>query len=204
MLEQMLKYSTINHIMKLSLIIGFIFCLSLSAKAQSGGMLLQSLVLNGDTFLTCTLQEVVVVSRRTFKDPLEQARFNQLKRNVIIVYPYAKAAGDLFRDINEQLAHMDKKKERKKYVKEREKELDQLYENSLKNLTVTQGDILVKLISRETGISVYDLIKEFKNPVSAFYWNKLSGFFGYSLKQDYDPQQERDIEMIVRSIEGTI
>lgn len=189
--------------MKLSLIIS-ILCLSLFAKAQSSGMLLQTLVLNGDTFLTCTLQEVVVVSKRTFKDPIEQARFNQLKRNVLIVYPYAKEAGDLFRDINSQLATMDKKKDRKKYVKEREKELDQLYENSLKNLTVTQGDILVKLISRETGISVYELIKQFKNPVSAFYWNKMSGFFGYSLKQEYDPQQERDIEMIVRSIEGTI
>src|SRR6478672_5094175 len=113
MLEQMLKYVALKSIMKLSLIIGFILCLSLFAKAQSGGMLLQTLVLNGDTFLTCTLQEVVVVSKRTFKDPIEQALFNQLKRNVIIVYPYAKAAGDLFRDINEQLYHMDKKKERK-------------------------------------------------------------------------------------------
>jgi len=89
-------------------------------------------------------------------------------------------------------------------VKEREKELDQLYENSLKNLTVTQGAILVKLIARETGQSVYELISEFKNPFSAFYWNKLSGLYGYSLKQDYDPQEDRDIEIIVRSIEGTL
>src|SRR5205085_1732474 len=100
------------------------------------GKLLPIMILNGDTFLTCTLQEVVVVSKRTFKDPVAQARFNQLKRNVLIVYPYAKEAGELFRDINDQLSAMDRKKERKKYVKEREKELDQLYENSLKNLTV--------------------------------------------------------------------
>src|SRR6185503_6094788 len=163
MLEQMLKYQVIKFYMKRTLIIGFIVCLAPFAHAQNSGMLVPLLVLNGDTFLTCTLQEVVVVSKRTFKDPIAQAQFNQLRRNVLIVYPYAKEAGELFRDINEQLAAMDKKKERKKYVKEREKELDQLYENSLKNLTITQGDILVKLIARETGQNVYDLIKEFKN-----------------------------------------
>ena len=190
--------------MKRILFIVLVFSFTSFVHAQNGGMLLPTLVLNGDTFLTCTLQEVVVVSKRTFKDPVAQAQFNQLRRNVLIVYPYAKEAGQLFKDINEQLSAMDKKKERKKYVKEREKELDQLYENSLKNLTVTQGAILVKLIARETGQNVYDLISEFKNPFSAFYWNKLSGLYGYSLKQDYDPQEDRDIEMIVRSIEGTL
>lgn len=204
MLEQMLKYQATKFFMKRTLLIGLIVSLATFSHAQSSGKLLPIMILNGDTFLTCTLQEVVVVSKRTFKDPTAQARFNQLRRNILIVYPYAKEAGDLFRDINEQLSAMDRKKERKQYVKEREKELDQLYENSLKNLTVTQGEILVKLIARETGQNVYDLISEFKNPFSAFYWNKLSGLYGYSLKQNYDPQEERDIEMIVRSIEGTL
>jgi len=97
-----------------------------------------------------------------------------------------------------------KKKEQKKFLKSKEKELDELYENSLKNLTVTQGELLVKLIARETGMSVYDLIREFKNPMSAFYWNKFTQLYGYSLKETYDPQEDRDIEIIVRSIEGTL
>jgi hypothetical protein len=87
-------------------------------------------------------------------------------------------------------------------MRQKEEELDVLFEDQLKNLTVTQGEILCKLIARETGMSVYDLVKEFKNPVSAFYWNKMSQFLGYSLREQYDPQQERDIEFIVRSIEG--
>ena len=173
-------------------------------RAQTEGMLLPLLIVGNDTFPTCTLQEVVVVSKREFKDQIEQYRYNQLRQNIIAVYPYAKEAGRIFNEMNTTLATMDKKKDRKKFIKEKEKELDMLYENSLKNLTVTQGDLLVKLIARETGMSVYDLIKEFKNPMSAFYWNKLSGIYGYSLKQDYDPQEQRDIEMIVRSIEGTL
>ncbi len=172
-------------------------------RAQTN-VLLPTLVVGSDTFAVCTLQEVVVVTKRTFASQTDQYRYNQLKRNIMIVYPYAKEAGALYRDINEQFNALDKKKEQKRIVKEKEKELDDLYENSLKNLTVTQGDILVKLIARETGMSVYDLIKEFKNPMSAFYWNKLSALYGYSLKQDYDPQEQRDIEMIVRSIEGTL
>ena len=171
-------------------------------SAQNEGKLLPLLVVGTDTFPTCTLQEVMVVSKRVFADQAAQYRFNQLKRNVIIVYPYAKEAGVLFREINSTMSDMSKKKQQKQYVKDKEKELDQLYENSLKNMTVTQGEILVKLIARETGISVYSLIKEFKNPVSAFYWNKISSLYGYTLKEEYDPQQERDIEMIVRSIEG--
>jgi hypothetical protein len=173
-------------------------------RAQVEGQLLPLVVVGNDSFPTCTLQEVVVVSKRVFKDQAEQYRYNRLRDNIVTVYPYAKEAGTIFSEINDQLSQIDKKKERKKFVKQKEKELDMLYENSLKNLTVTQGDLLVKLIARETGLTVYELISEFKNPFSAFYWNKLSAFYGYSLKQQYDPQEQRDIEMIVRSIEGTL
>lgn len=172
-------------------------------RAQVEGQLLPLVVVGNDSFPTCTLQEVVVVSKRVFKDQADQYRYNRLRDNIVTVYPYAKEAGTIFSEINDQLAQIDKKKERKRFVKQKEKELDMLYENSLRNLTVTQGDLLVKLIARETGLTVYELISEFKNPFSAFYWNKLSAFYGYSLKQQYDPQEQRDIEMIVRSIEGS-
>ena len=190
--------------MKKLLILAILIATHAGVHAQTDGMLLPLVVVGSDTFPTCMLQEVVVVSKRVFKDQIEQYRYNQLRQNIIVVYPYAKEAGTMFSEINEQLEAMDKKKERKRFVKQKEDELDALYENSLKNLTVTQGDLLVKLIARETGMSVYDLIKEFKNPFSAFYWNKLSFFYGYSLKQEYDPQEQKDIEMIVRSIEGTL
>ena len=172
-------------------------------RAQVEGQLLPLVVVGNDSFPTCTLQEVVVVSKRVFKDQADQYRYNRLRDNIVTVYPYAKEAGTIFSEINDQLSQIDKKKERKRFVKQKEKELDMLYENSLRNLTVTQGDLLVKLIARETGLTVYELISEFKNPFSAFYWNKLSAFYGYSLKQQYDPQEQRDIEMIVRSIEGS-
>src|SRR4030095_9099301 len=165
-------------------------------------MILPVVIVGNDTFPAYQLQDIIVVSKRVFKYQLAQYRFNQLKRNVMIVYPYAKEAGAIFRQINDTLSSISKNRDRKKYMKKKEAELDNLFEDDLKNLTVVQGEILTKLVARETGMSVYDLIKEFKNPFSAFYWNKMSQFLGYSLRYEYDPQEEKDIEFIVRSIEG--
>src|SRR6185436_2493705 len=106
-------------------LIGFILSFTLIAHAQSEGQMLPIIIQGKDTIITCTLQEVVVVSKRTFKNPIEQAQFNLLKKNILIVYPYAKEAGQLYRDINEQMQAMDKKKERKKFVKQKEQELDE-------------------------------------------------------------------------------
>ncbi len=178
-----------------------LFMLPLTIHAQTG-MLLAAVVVGRDTFPAYQLQDVVVVSKRIFKSGEDQSRFNALKRNVLVVYPFAKEAGGIFNEVNAAMASMDKRKERKRFIKQKEEELNVLFEGELKNLTITQGEILCKLVARETGNSVYDLIREFKNPLSAFYWNKMSQFLGYSLRYEYDPQQEKDIEFIVRSIEG--
>ena len=170
-------------------------------RAQTG-LMLPAVVVGRDTFPAYQLQDVVVVSKRIFKSAEDQSRFNALKRNVLIVYPFAKEAGGIFNEVSTAMASMDKRKERKKFMKQKEEELNVLFEGELKNLTITQGEILCKLVARETGNSVYDLIREFKNPLSAFYWNKMSQFLGYSLRYEYDPQEEKDIEFIVRSIEG--
>lgn len=170
--------------------------------AAQTGMLLPAVIIGADTFPAYQIQDIVVVSKRVFGSAEEQSKFNALKRNVMIVYPFAKEAGGIFNDINSNMVTLEKKKERKKFMKQKEDELNVLFEGELKNLTVTQGEILCKLVARETGTSVYDLIREFKNPFSAFYWNKMSQFLGYSLRYQYDPQEEKDIEFIVRSIEG--
>jgi hypothetical protein len=91
----------------------FLSLLPFELKAQTG-MLLPVVIVGSDTFPAYQLQDVVVVSKRTFKDPLEQSRFNQLKRNVLIVYPYAKEAGAIFREVNEHMASLEKNRDRKK------------------------------------------------------------------------------------------
>lgn len=188
------------HYLKRSIPV-FIMLIPLLTRAQTA-LLLPTIIVGRDTFPSYELQDIEVISKRIFASPLEQSRFNQLKHNIMVVYPYAKEAGTIFNEMNYAISSMDKKKDQKKFIKQKEKELDILFEGDLKNLTVTQGEILCKLVARETGMSVYDLIKEFKNPLSAFYWNKMSQFMGYSLRYEYNPQEEKDIELIVRGIEG--
>lgn len=172
-------------------------------KAQSGGSAyVPVIIVNNDSFPILTLPEVVVVSKRTFASSFEQNKFLSLKKNILIVYPYAKKAGEIFNEVQHELAIKDSKRDRKKFLKQKEKELDEQFQEPLKNLTTTQGAILVKLIARETGQNCYELIKEFKNPMSAFFWQSAGSLWGYDLKVPYDPQQDKDIELIVRGIEN--
>jgi len=161
------------------------------------------IVVNNDSFPCAYLADVVIVSKRSFANAADQTRFNNLKYNVRLLYPYAKNAGKIFKEVQQELSITDSRHDRKKFLKQKEDELDKQFEEPLKNLTTTQGHLLIKLIARETGQSTYELIKEFKNPLSAFFWNNAGKLWDYDLKETYDPQEDKDIEMIVRSIENS-
>ena len=96
------------------------------------------------------------------------------------------------------------KKQRKEYIKTREKELRTQFTTPMENLSVYQGKILMKLINRQTGNDCYDIIKEYKNGLTARVYQTVAFFFGSSLKQDYDlnDKDDRQIELIVKEIDG--
>lgn len=185
---------------------GFLFaCLCINSKSVFGQGLVPAVVFDGDTIASVELPSFTVVSMRTFKDAYDQARFNQLKKNVYAVYPYAVEAGKIFMDVNTVLNSNVSKKDKNTFLKIKEKELHDKFAVPLKNLTTTQGVILVKLINRQTGQTVFDLLKDYKNGFSAFYWNNLGKLLGYNLKIDYDPTgADKDIEIIVQSIENNL
>lgn len=184
-------------------IFNVLFLVSIYASGQTGeSAFVPVIVINNESYPILTLPEVVVVSKRTFKSVYEQNKFYTLKKNILIVYPYAKKAGQIFNEVQIELTNRDSKHDRKKFLKSKERELDEQFKDQLKNLTTTQGEILVKLIARETGQNCYELIKEFKNPMSAFFWQNAGSLWGYDLKVPYDPQQDKDIELIVRGIEN--
>ena len=130
--------------------------------------------------------------------------WNRLRNAVYVTYPYARIAGRTINDINTQLAGVNSKKQRKEYIKTREKELRVQFTTPLENLSVYQGKILMKLINRQTGNNCYDIIKEYKNGLTARVYQTVAFFFGSSLKQDYDlsDKADRQIELIVKEIDG--
>ncbi|MBX9449477.1 MAG: DUF4294 domain-containing protein [Taibaiella sp.] len=157
-------------------------------------------IIGDDTFFVYPLENVDVYATKL--TPEQQKYWWNLRNNVIKVYPYSILASRIIEEIDRETAGMSKK-ERKKYLKAKEKDLKDRYKTELKNLTMTQGKILVKLINRHTGRDAYSLIKELKGGVSARLSQTGAFFFDNNLKSTYDPYHEdKDIETIVREIES--
>ena len=117
-------------------------------------------------------------------------------------YPYARKATDLMQQIEHETELIAKKRGQKKYKKQLEKELNGRFKEDLVKLTMSEGQILVNLIERETGETMYDIIKGLKSPVTAFFYQRIGKRFGYNLKDGYDPTQNEDLEIIIQGIEA--
>lgn len=131
------------------------------------------------------------------------AKYNRLRNAVYVTYPYARTAGVTLNDVALHLEKIPSKKERKAYIKTREKELKAQFTDPLSNLSVYQGKVLMKLINRQSGNNCYEIIKEYKGSLNARMYQTVAFFFGSNLKQDYDAQgEDHQIETIVKEIDG--
>ena len=131
--------------------------------------------------------------------------WTRLRNAVYVTYPYARVAGATINEINVKLTGVSGKKDRKAVIKTREKELRQQFEEPLKDLSVYQGKILMKLINRQTGNNCYEIVKEYKGGFNARFYQTLAWFVGGNLKQDWDLKEnklDRQIESIVKEIDG--
>ena len=129
-------------------------------------------------------------------------KFNKLRYNIVKVLPYANEASKNLKEINEAMATVPEE-ELNSWLKTKEKDLFGEYEDDIRNMTHSQGKILIKLIDRQCGVSTYYLVKDLKSGAAAFFWQGIGRVFGYNLKATYDPQEDdRDVEYIVKSIES--
>ena len=148
------------------------------------------------------LEEVVVYKPVIFADNQERLDYFVLKRKVLKVYPYAKMASERLAKLNDRLDKIKSKRKKKKYTKILEKFLQEELTAELRKLTRTEGQILVKLIYRETGITAFSLVRELRNGFRAFTYNTIAKVFKISLKEEYDPLNVREdlfIEDILRN-----
>jgi len=163
----------------------------------------RGIIVENDTLPMVDLPEVSVYQRKDFEYLYLKRRYRRLIYNVKRAYPYAKIAGTRLKVLDEYLATLETEKERKEYVNQVEGEIMKEFEQDVKKLTVTQGIILVKLIDRETGRTSYEVIKDLKGGLTAFFWQGIARIFGNNLKEIYDPDgRDRIIEDIVLGIEA--
>ncbi|MDG1501932.1 MAG: DUF4294 domain-containing protein [Ulvibacter sp.] len=146
-------------------------------------------IVQGDTIPReyIDLEEVVLLNKLSFNNKVDRRRYLILRRKTRKVYPYAKLASERLLTMTKRLQTIKKKRQASKYTKRIQKYIEQEFSEKLKKLTRTEGQILVKLIHRQTGTTAYDLVKELRTAWRAFWYNTTASFFDISLKQKYIP-----------------
>ena len=89
-------------------------------------------------------------------------------------------------------------------MKEAEDQIATQYTEELKKLTFSQGAILIRLIDRETGSTSYQVVRELRGRLRAFFYQGFARIWGYNLKSEYNPQanpEDDEIETIVTLLE---
>ena len=122
-----------------------------------------------------------------FASRKEKLRYYILRRKTIKVYPYAKLAAERLVALNDSLQYIKKKRHQKKYTKKVQKYIEGEFSEELKKLTRTEGQILVKLIYRQTGKTSFALVKELRNGWRAFWYNSTAKVFKIKLKEEFHP-----------------
>lgn len=183
------------------------FCLALKSAAQTHGVydtvkVYAYVTPQGDTIPMSYLPGVEVRTKLTPQLRKYWAEWTRLRNAVYVTYPYAVAASRIMNDINRKLVGITDKKERKKIIKSREKELRKEFTDKLTNLSIYQGKVLMKLINRQTGNNCYEIVDEYKGSFNAALYQTIAVLFGTSLKQGYDPaNKDSDMEKIVQDVE---
>jgi hypothetical protein len=158
----------------------------------------------GDTLPVVNLTYVTISEERTFASKREARKWSRLKRDVAKVYPYSKLAGKKLKHYNE-LMQGKSEKEQKRLMEQAEEELKAEFEDDIRNMTLNQGRILIKLIDRETGNSSYNLVKDLRGTFQAFFWQSIARIFSTNLKESFNPhtnKEDKMIEDIIETIEN--
>lgn len=168
-------------------------------------ILAQGIIVGTDTFAYFSLPLITIETQMPFATRKKYEQWTRLKHNVKKVYPYAIMAAARLKEYERELKNIPDEDLRKKYMAAAEKQLQKEFGEELKNLSINQGKILIKLIDRETGNTSYDLVKQLRGSFSAFMWQSLARLFGSNLKTEYDPTGEDVlIETAIKQIEAGV
>jgi hypothetical protein len=170
---------------------------------QGRSYLLQKVKRNGVTLPEVEIKEVTVYAHPRFPKKRDYRKYERLVYNLKKVYPYALIVRTRLFKVNEDMKNIATDKERKDYMKKVEKDVFAEYEDDIREMTITQGRLLIKLIDRETQNTSYTLIKDYRGKLAAAFWQGIARIFGTNLKEEYDPfGEDALIESIIQDIDA--
>lgn len=194
--------SMLRYTRKVQMLMAMLLASASYAQSSGSPRVVQAKVMDGDTVAIVQLPEAQVVTRWKPRDRREAQRYDRLTRNVVRVYPYAHMTGKLLREYEYDLSRISRESDQELYIKLAEAELRAEFEAEVKDLTIGQGEVLIRLIDRETGRTSYDLVKDLRGGFQAFAWQGLARLFGQNLRSGYDAKgDDQLVELIVERIE---
>ncbi|OAD91994.1 hypothetical protein A7A78_10045 [Aequorivita soesokkakensis] len=169
-----------------------------SLEKQKDSTEIMYYIIKGDTIAReiINLEEVYLLKKVKFMSEQDRRRYLILRRKTRKVYPYAKLAAERLTTMTERLKTIDNKGDRRRYTKRVQNYIEGEFSEKLKKLTHTEGQILVKLIHRQTGRTAYDLVKELRTGWRAFWYNTTANLFEISLKEEYQPFEVKEDYLI--------
>ena len=185
-----------------------LFLLSAASLPVNGQIVMDrkvrfGIIVEGDTIPYYRLKEVHVIESASLLSETEIRKNQKLIRNVKKMLPYAKIGKQRLDVLEKEIADLPKR-QRKVAIKAAEKTLLADFSDELKECTISQGKVLLKLIDRETGRTSYMLVDELRVKLRVGFYQAFARLFGYNLKASYDPKNNKDdnlIERIVISVE---
>jgi hypothetical protein len=164
--------------------------------------IIQNVKRDGITMPEVEIKEVTVYAKPRPEKRSEYRKYERLVSNIKKVYPYALLVRVKLNHVNEDMKNITDEKSRKEYMKSVEKDVFAEYEDDMRQMTITQGRLLIKLIDRETQNTSYELIKDYRGKFSAVFWQSIARIFGTNLKEKYDPYgEDAIIELIINEID---
>ncbi|MEP3371177.1 MAG: DUF4294 domain-containing protein [Maribacter dokdonensis] len=178
-----------NFLILCLLVSGVFICTAQVEEQELDSVAEKMIIVTGDSLLqsSIALEEAYVFGKLKFSSYDEKLRYYILRRKTQKVYPYAKMAAERLVELNDSLANMKNNRKRKKYTKKVQKFIEEEFSEELKKLTRTEGQILVKLIYRQTGTTAFDLVKDLRNGWRAFWYNTTAKLFSISIKEEFHP-----------------
>lgn len=166
-------------------------------NAQGG--YLQMLVQDGDTTYFDQLAPIFIFGRGK-KNEKDWRDYYKLVWRFARVYPYAMAAAQVQQQVDSVLkANNFGMVKKDRYVNDIQKQLFKNFEGAFRQMSISQGALMIKLIDRESGMSSYEILREYKSGVFAGFWQGVARIFDNDLKAEYDPEgADRDVEELVQ------
>lgn len=155
-------------------------------------------MVEGEAITTVNMPPIPIFAKKK-----DFRQYQRTVRAVKKVYPYAKEAGEYMAYLEAELPKLKTDKEKEKFTKKVEKEIIKKYTPVLEKMTRTEGRVLIKLIDRETRMTTFEILKEFRGGFSAGFWNTIAKLFKADLKDTYDAEgEDKLIEQIIKYYEA--